>query len=55
LPDLVKKLLKYKERVIGYPSKDYWLDIGRHNDYEKAIDEFEKNKEKFLVVTFRNY
>jgi len=47
-PDLVRKLLKNKERVIGYPSKDYWLDIGRHDDYEKAIDEFGKNKEKFL-------
>ena len=47
-PDLVKKLLENNERVIGYPSGDYWLDIGRHDDYQKAIDEFEKNKEKFF-------
>jgi len=53
-PDLVIKLLKNNEKVIGYPSDDYWLDIGRHDDYKKAIDEFEKNKEKFLANEFRN-
>ncbi|MDH5174418.1 MAG: sugar phosphate nucleotidyltransferase [Elusimicrobiota bacterium] len=47
-PDLVKKLLKNKKKVIGYPSDDYWLDIGRHDDYQRAIDEFEENKKKFL-------
>jgi len=47
-PDLVKKLLENNERVIGYPSDDYWLDIGRHDDYQRAIDEFEKNKDKFF-------
>ena len=51
-PDLVKKLLENNEKVIGYPSKDYWLDIGRHDDYERAIDEFEENKEKFLPYKF---
>ena len=47
-PDLVKKLLKNNEKVVGYPSNDSWLDIGRHDDYQTAIDEFEKNKEKFF-------
>jgi len=53
-PDLVKKLLEKNERVIGYPSNDYWLDIGRYDDYQRAIDEFEKNKEKFLPDKFKN-
>ena len=53
-PDLVKKLLENNERVIGYSSNDYWLDIGRHDDYQKAINEFEKNKEKFLAPEFKN-
>ena len=53
-PDLVKKLLKNNEMVIGYPSNDYWLDIGRHDDYERAINEFEKNKQKFLADEFKN-
>ncbi|MBA7506731.1 UTP--glucose-1-phosphate uridylyltransferase [subsurface metagenome] len=53
-PDLVKKLLENNERVIGYPSNDYWLDIGRYDDYQRAIDEFEENKEKFLPDKFKN-
>lgn len=53
-PDLVKKLLENNERVIGYSSNDYWLDIGRHDDYQKAINEFEKNKKKFLAPEFKN-
>lgn len=28
--------------------KGYWLDIGRPDDYHVAIEEFEKNREKFL-------
>ena len=35
-PDLVKKLLKNNEEVNGYVFDGYWLDIGRHEDYEKA-------------------
>jgi len=53
-PDLVKKLLGNNEKVIGYPSNDYWLDIGRYDDYQRAIDEFEENKEKFLPDKFKN-
>ena len=28
--------------------KGYWLDIGRHDDYEQAIDEFDRLKDKLL-------
>jgi NDP-sugar pyrophosphorylase family protein len=27
----------------------YWLDIGRPDDYARAIDEFESGREKFLL------
>lgn len=47
-PDLVKHLLKSGEEVQGYPSEDYWLDIGRPDDYEKAIRDFEKMKNIFI-------
>jgi NDP-mannose synthase len=30
--------------------KGYWLDIGRPEDYEKALDEFETMKTRFLNV-----
>lgn len=35
-PDLVKQLLQNGETVNGYVFDGYWLDIGRHDDYEKA-------------------
>ncbi|MCX6158502.1 MAG: sugar phosphate nucleotidyltransferase [Ignavibacteriae bacterium] len=35
---LIKKLLEEKVKVIKYELSEYWLDIGRLNDYEKAQD-----------------
>ncbi|MGB9928794.1 MAG: sugar phosphate nucleotidyltransferase [Methanosarcina sp.] len=40
-PDLIKKVIKNNEVVKVYHSNDYWLDIGRPEDYEKALNEFE--------------
>lgn len=48
-PDLVKRLLKADLPVCFYPFSGYWLDIGRHEDYNKATEEFEKIREKFGV------
>ncbi len=39
-PDLVKRLLAAGERVVSYPFDGYWLDIGHHRDYEKALEEY---------------
>lgn len=47
-PNLIKKLLKNNKKVLGYPFSGYWLDIGRPDDYETAIEEFEKYKSEFL-------
>jgi NDP-mannose synthase len=48
LPELVLRLLGAGEQVGSYLYEGYWLDIGRHEDYEKAIVEFEEFKEIFL-------
>jgi NDP-sugar pyrophosphorylase family protein len=48
LPDLVWSLLEAGEQVGSYPYDGYWLDIGRHEDYAKAMDEFEELKDLFL-------
>jgi NDP-sugar pyrophosphorylase family protein len=48
LPDLVHRLLDAGERVGSYLYDGYWLDIGRHDDYEKAIIEFEQLRPMFL-------
>src|SRR5271156_3548641 len=40
-PDLVLRLIAAGETVRAWPSEDYWLDIGRHDDYEQAQGECE--------------
>jgi NDP-sugar pyrophosphorylase family protein len=47
-PDLIKQLLKQKARVAAYLSQDYWLDIGRHDDYDQAQKEYADLKEKLF-------
>jgi NDP-sugar pyrophosphorylase family protein len=39
-PDLVKRLLAHGRSVVSYPFEGYWLDIGNHSDYEKALEEY---------------
>ena len=39
-PDLVLRALAAGERVGSYSYDGLWLDIGRHEDYERAIAEF---------------
>jgi NDP-sugar pyrophosphorylase family protein len=48
-PDLVLRLLDAGEVVRARRSEDdYWLDIGRHDDYEAAMDEFERMRGRLL-------
>jgi NDP-sugar pyrophosphorylase family protein len=42
LPDLVLALLAAGRPVGAFPYDGYWLDIGRHDDYEQAIADFEE-------------
>jgi NDP-mannose synthase len=51
LPDLVLRLLDAGESVGSYLYDGYWLDIGRHEDYERAIVEFEQLRPMFLRDT----
>ena len=48
LPDLIKILLIKNKNVSGYLFEGYWMDIGRHEDYSKVLEEFESVKEKLL-------
>jgi dTDP-glucose pyrophosphorylase len=34
--DLMQELINLKYKVISYPFLGYWLDIGKHDDFEKA-------------------
>jgi NDP-mannose synthase len=47
-PDLVLRLLEAGEEVRSYRPGGYWLDIGRHDDYEAAQQEFEEVRDRLL-------
>lgn len=47
-PDLVKRLIAADQSVLGYLHDGYWLDLGRREDYEKAVHDFEQMRDKFL-------
>ncbi len=34
--DLMETLIKKNYKVISYPFSGYWLDVGKHDDFEKA-------------------
>jgi dTDP-glucose pyrophosphorylase len=36
MPQLIDMLVKRGGRIISFPVWEYWLDIGRHEDYERA-------------------
>jgi NDP-sugar pyrophosphorylase family protein len=36
------------EKVQCFITDEYWLDIGRHDDYVKAVENFEKMKSALL-------
>lgn len=35
-PDLMQELINNNLKVISYPFSGYWLDVGKHEDFEKA-------------------
>jgi NDP-sugar pyrophosphorylase family protein len=47
-PTLILRLLENGEKVAGYPFHGYWQDLGRPDDYEQAIQDFETMRGKFL-------
>lgn len=49
-PDLVKYLLHQGHRVNFYPFAGYWLDIGRHEDYARASEEFARLQPQLFRV-----
>jgi len=34
--DLMDALIRAKKKIIKFPITGYWIDIGKHEDYEKA-------------------
>ena len=40
MPSLFEELIKNNKKIISFPLKEYWLDIGKTSDYERANLEF---------------
>lgn len=47
-PNLIHELLASNKKICSYMFDGRWLDIGRVEDYEKAIEIFENTKSEFL-------
>lgn len=41
MPTLFQKIIAAKANAISFPIREYWLDIGRMSDYEKANSEYD--------------
>jgi NDP-sugar pyrophosphorylase family protein len=48
VPSLVLRLLADGQTVCSMPFRGHWLDIGRHDDFALAQDEFAEHREEFL-------
>lgn len=42
MPELYKELMKEKKKVSAFPLREYWLDIGQLDDYEKANGDYKE-------------
>ena len=40
MPELYKKMMNEHDKVSAFPLREYWLDIGRMDDYEKANGDY---------------
>jgi NDP-mannose synthase len=48
LPDLVLRLIDREQTVRAWSSDAYWVDLGRREDYERAIAEFDDVRAQLL-------
>jgi NDP-sugar pyrophosphorylase family protein len=38
--DLIERLIAAGKKVVGFPIHEYWLDVGRPDDYRQANQDF---------------
>ena len=36
MPELIAGVMRHGSTVVAFPIREYWLDVGRHGDFEKA-------------------
>ena len=42
MPTLFEKIISENKNVISFPLREYWLDIGRIEEYKKANEEYDE-------------
>lgn len=42
MPTLFEKLISEEKNIISFPLREYWLDIGRIEEYKKANEEYDE-------------
>jgi len=42
MPDLIEATIRSGGSVISFPIREYWLDIGRMDQYERAAEDVAK-------------
>jgi dTDP-glucose pyrophosphorylase/CBS domain-containing protein len=42
MTDVIEALIEADRNVISFPIREYWMDIGQHNDYEQAQKDYGK-------------
>jgi NDP-sugar pyrophosphorylase family protein len=48
LPELVLRLVDRGETVRAWRSDAYWVDLGRREDYERAVADFERMRHRLV-------
>jgi NDP-sugar pyrophosphorylase family protein len=44
MTDLIRRLIDEGQPVASFPVHEYWLDIGRHTDYERAQEDVKRGR-----------
>ncbi|MDP1808993.1 MAG: nucleotidyltransferase family protein [Actinomycetota bacterium] len=44
MTDLISRLMAEGRRVVGFPLREYWLDIGQVEDYQRALSDIENGE-----------
>ena len=44
MPDLINRLINIGRRVISFPVREYWLDVGQHSDHKQAEEDLREGK-----------
>ena len=50
---MIDGINKNNFKIMSYPHSSYWLDIGRNDDFQKANEDFIKNKKKNIRSIMR--